>query len=228
MSGEGKTFKIKILKDGPYLVLGGIPLSEKIIYPTAKTYEYRKGKEYPLNQEYALCRCGHSKNPPFCDGSHQRIGFNGEETASRENYAVRATLQKGPNLYLMDDDRCAFARFCHRQGKDAWELTDYSDDPYLRKEAIKAACDCPSGRLVALDRELRPIEYDHKPSIEILQDPSMNVSAAIFVKGYIPIESSDGFIYEVRNRVALCRCGGSSNKPFCDMTHFTNSFRDRK
>ena len=227
MPGEGKTFKIKILKDGPYLALGGVPLSEKIIYPAAQIYEYRKGREFPLAEEYALCRCGHSKNPPFCDGSHRQTGFNGAEAASREDYAVRAVLQEGPNLSLMDDDRCAFARFCHRQGKDAWELTERSDDPYLREEAIKAACDCPSGRLVALDSERRAIEYDYEPSIEILQDPSVNVSAAIFVKGYIPIESSDGFIYEVRNRAALCRCGRSGNKPFCDATHFSINFRDR-
>ncbi len=226
MPGDGKTFKIKVLKDGPYLVTGGVPLSEKIIYPVDGIYEYRMGQEYPPAEKYTLCRCGHSKTPPFCDGSHHHVHFNGEETASREGYAARATVQEGPNLYLMDDDRCAFARFCHRQGKDAWELTDHSDDPKQREEAIKAACDCPSGRLVALDKEHNPIEYDHQPAIEILQDPSVNVSAAIFVKGYIPIEAVDGFIYEVRNRVALCRCGSSSNKPFCDMTHFTISFRD--
>ncbi|UCF09264.1 MAG: CDGSH iron-sulfur domain-containing protein, partial [Thermoplasmata archaeon] len=41
----------------------------------------------------------------------------------------------------------------------------------------------------------------------------------IWVRGRIPIESADGHIYEIRNRVTLCRCGWSSNKPFCDSSH---------
>ena len=36
----------------------------------------------------------------------------------------------------------------------------------------------------------------------------------------------DGFAYEVRNRVTLCRCGASKNKPFCDGSHAAIKFRD--
>jgi CDGSH-type Zn-finger protein len=39
------------------------------------------------------------------------------------------------------------------------------------------------------------------------------------VRGGITIESADGVPYEVRNRVTLCRCGRSDNKPFCDASH---------
>jgi CDGSH-type Zn-finger protein len=39
------------------------------------------------------------------------------------------------------------------------------------------------------------------------------------VRGGIAITSADGYTYEVRNRVTLCRCGHSKNKPFCDGTH---------
>ncbi len=38
------------------------------------------------------------------------------------------------------------------------------------------------------------------------------------------IRLSDGKSYEATGRVALCRCGGSSNKPFCDGTHLKNGF----
>ncbi|HEY0196583.1 MAG TPA: CDGSH iron-sulfur domain-containing protein, partial [Methanobacterium sp.] len=39
-------------------------------------------------------------------------------------------------------------------------------------------------------------------------------------------ESADGYVYEVRNRVTLCRCGQSENKPFCDGTHMEIGFND--
>ncbi|MBK5244824.1 MAG: CDGSH iron-sulfur domain-containing protein [Eubacteriaceae bacterium] len=68
---------------------------------------------------------------------------------------------------------------------------------------------------------------EYEPSIDILQDPQKGVSGGIFVKGKIPIESSDGESYEVRNRIVLCRCGEATNKPFCDATHIPIKFSDQ-
>lgn len=42
------------------------------------------GNEYPLptgKELIALCRCGASKNKPFCDGQHKQIGFQGGDPA---------------------------------------------------------------------------------------------------------------------------------------------------
>src|SRR5262245_43319655 len=40
------------------------------------------GNEYPLaKRPFALCRCGHSKNKPFCDSTHKLIGFTAGEAA---------------------------------------------------------------------------------------------------------------------------------------------------
>jgi CDGSH-type Zn-finger protein len=42
------------------------------------------GNAFPLptdKERIALCRCGASKNKPFCDGSHRECGFQGAETA---------------------------------------------------------------------------------------------------------------------------------------------------
>lgn len=228
MSKENREYKIKILKNGPYIVTGNVPLSEKIIVSIGKNYEYKGGRSFLQAEEYALCRCGKSKNPPYCDGSHEISKFDGTETASKEKYVDRASKLEGPNLDLLDDDRCAFARFCHKEEGNVWELTDQSDNPKYREEAIKAASDCPAGRLVAVDKEGNLIEPKFEPSIEILQDPERRVSAPIFVKGNIPIESSESFPYEVRNRVALCRCGKSRNKPFCDATHVSAKYVDNK
>jgi len=222
-----KKYKIKILKNGPYLVSENIPLYEKIIIQKGGVNEYKEGREILQAEEYALCRCGKSKNAPFCDGSHIQAGFIGTETASKEKYEDRAELCKGPGINLLDDNRCAFARFCHREDGNAWELTENSDKPEYRNEAVKAASGCPAGRLVAVDKTGKVIEPDYEPSIEIIQDPEQGTSGGIFVKGSIPIESSDGQLYEIRNRVALCRCGKSKNKPFCDATHVSIKFSNK-
>ena len=64
--------KIEIAKNGPYLVSGGLPLSEQqiVINAEGESLEYKEGKKYPAKPQYALCRCGQSSNKPFCDGSH--------------------------------------------------------------------------------------------------------------------------------------------------------------
>ena len=69
--------KIQITKDGPYLVSGGLPLSEQCIVTNAEgeSMDYREGKKYPVQPQYALCRCGQSGDKPFCDGSHKKVRF---------------------------------------------------------------------------------------------------------------------------------------------------------
>jgi len=121
---------------------------------------------------------------------------------------------------------CSSARFCHRGG-GAWELTYNSDDPKARELAIEEACNCPSGRLVQWDKKTRRvIEQDFEKSISLVEDPQNRVSGPIWLKGGVPVESSDGNTYEVRNRVTLCRCGKSKNKPFCDGSHIDEGFDD--
>ncbi len=105
---EKRNLKIKIVKDGPYVVTGNVPLAEKIIALKGKASEFKEGRKLPQSEEYALCRCGKSRNAPFCDGSHLKSGFKGTETASKIKYADRAELQEGPSIDLLDDNRCAF------------------------------------------------------------------------------------------------------------------------
>lgn len=229
MSNYEKECKITICKDGPYIVSGNVPLSEKIIVPDGKSYKYEDGDELPQSETYAICRCGETNTPPFCDGSHEECGFDGSETASQENYSDRIELKiKGPDLDLLDDGRCALARFCHRENGDVWDLTETSDNPDDREEAIKGAEECPAGRITAYSKDGKVFEPEYKPSIENLQDFEKNVSGPMAVKGNIPIVSSNGYTYEVRNRVTLCRCGKSKNKPFCDGIHIRARFLDKK
>jgi CDGSH-type Zn-finger protein len=212
---------IKVSNNGPYIVSGGIPLNEQVIGIDAEgySYEWREGKTYPLQEKYALCRCGKSKKHPFCDGTHTKVNFDGTETATREPYLDQAERIEGPALELADaQGLCAAARFCDRSG-GTWKLIEQSDDPEARRIAIEEAVNCPSGRLVAWDKEGKIFEPELEPSLSLVQDPQEDMNGPIWVRGGIPVESADGKIYEIRNRVTLCRCGKSFNKPYCDGSH---------
>lgn len=212
--------KIKISKNGPYIVSGNIPMKEKIIVTDNLGYKIINGKDLPQKNTYAICRCGKSLNSPFCDGSHIKSSFDGTETADRRPFIERAKKTEGKTADLLDDGRCALARVCHRNsGCDFWELFEDEDTKEVFAEAVKAANECPAGRLVIADKNGRLLESAELPAVEILTDEEMNCGGAMIVKGAIEIEAADGYVYEKRPRVALCRCGNSSNKPFCDGTH---------
>ena len=220
---------INIVPNGPYIVTGNIELKELIIDSQNNDYKMIPGRTFPVNGTYMLCRCGQSKNMPFCDGSHVHSQFDGTETASRRPFRERAMILKGPALVLLDvEEYCSFSRFCHTLEGNAWELTEDSDNPIARKNAIKAASECPSGRLVVYDKLTKePFEMHLEPSIAVIQDPQRGVSGPLWVQGGIPVESSDGEVYEIRNRITLCRCGKSRNKPFCDASHVSSRFKNK-
>jgi CDGSH-type Zn-finger protein len=214
--------KIEVTKDGPYLVSGGVPLGEQWIETNdeGESLDYRDGKTYPTPQQYALCRCGQSGNKPFCDGTHKKVSFDGTETASRAPYIERAETIEGPTMLLTDvENLCAFARFCDPKGR-VWNLVQQADSPETRKLVEHEAGHCPAGRLVVWDRATgEAIEPKFEPSIGLIEDTARQVSGPIWVRGGIPVVSVDGEAYEVRNRMTLCRCGRSANKPFCDGSH---------
>lgn len=133
----------------------------------------------------------------------------------------------GPDAVMYDERKiCASGRFCDR-GDTAWELINESDNPSAKKMLIEECCDCPSGRLVVRDKKTGKIIEPKLPkSIGVIEDIDMHVSGPFWVRGGVPIESAGGKTYEVRNRVTLCRCGKSKNKPFCDRAHVESGFND--
>lgn len=220
---------IEISKDGPYIVKGGVPLSEDAIVraPDGHHMQYNHVKDYEVEEEYHLCRCGASGHKPFCDGTHKEIGFDGTEVASMEPYLDRADEYPGPAVNLLDDNRCAYARFCHRKDGEVWTLTGEAEGGALEQEAIAGSWHCPTGRLEHHDVKTGEVyEQEFEPSIVILEDVEEGASGPLFVRGGIELISEDGQAYEKRNRYALCRCGASRNKPFCDATHIPAEFSD--
>lgn len=63
MNNEESLLVIKEAPAGPYLVTGTFKMITK------------EGKEEVREGTTALCRCGSSKNKPFCDGTHVQINF---------------------------------------------------------------------------------------------------------------------------------------------------------
>lgn len=223
---DARSYTITIAPNGPYRISGSVPLDEAVIAPVGGHREYRMRRTFPASATYALCRCGRTKTPPFCDGSHATSGFDGTETASRAPYEQRAEVYPGEGVTLLDDNRCAFARFCHREDGDVWSLTERSGDAHLAREAVKASSDCPTGRLVHYaTRTGERLEPRLKPGITLLEDSEEEVSGPLFVHGGITLVGADGTAYEHRNRYALCRCGASRNKPFCDAMHVSIGFQ---
>ena len=58
------TVEINIIENGPILVKG-------------KTTVTKNGEKVVVGENYALCRCGQSKNQPMCDGTHKSCNFKG-------------------------------------------------------------------------------------------------------------------------------------------------------
>lgn len=220
---------IKVTKNGPYMVYGVSKIVEQVIVPgdDGAPEKYVDGKDFSVNKSpVALCRCGNSKNPPFCDGSHAKFAWDGEETAGFEPIMDEAEEIRGPNLTLFDNEKyCAFARFCDAKGR-IWNLVAEGSSE-ADAQAIKEAHLCPAGRLMMYDNKTdKPIEAELEASIGVLEDPSADVSGPLWVKGGIQLVSADNKNYEPRKSQCLCRCGQSSNKPFCDGSHAGVGFND--
>jgi uncharacterized Fe-S cluster protein YjdI len=62
---ESMETKIEVLPNGPLLIYGTLKVTDK------------NGKVETKNKTTAFCRCGHSQNKPYCDGSHIKADFKG-------------------------------------------------------------------------------------------------------------------------------------------------------
>lgn len=214
--------KITVTKDGPYVVTGAIPVNLETIGVDAEggSVQWIQGKAIKVTESYKLCRCGASKSKPFCDGSHKEVQFDGTETASHATVLEQSQVIDGPTAALADaEGLCAFARFCDPNGQ-VWAQVEQTDNPEVRKTFLKQVGNCPAGRLQAIDKATgKPVEPHLPHSIGLVEDPAKGCSGAIWVRGGVELVGADGKAYEVRNRMTLCRCGRSENKPFCNGAH---------
>jgi len=90
------TGKVIVSKNGPYLVSDALPLAKAEIVndEAGDAKEWNVGKEIMVEDAYALCRCGKSKNKPFCDGTHLKAGFQGVEKQTENHTRNRQSLKQ--------------------------------------------------------------------------------------------------------------------------------------
>jgi CDGSH-type Zn-finger protein len=204
---------ITVAANGPYLVAGNVALhrrremqselGEPMTWTTTSTLETK--------DRFALCRCGQSGGKPFCDGTHARIGFEADDVASG-TYDERADVVGGDVNVRYDQHICVHAGFCGTTVTNVWEEAAKTGDTSARMHAIAMIEHCPSGALT--------YEFDG-----VVNEPLFPQAVAVvndgplWVTGGVSVTNSDGTTLEVRNRVTLCRCGASSNKPLCDGSH---------
>jgi len=209
---------IDVTSHGPYVVHGRLPLCSVAIVRTefGESIDVDEGEPIPTGATYGLCRCGNSSTKPFCDESHLRTGFAGTETADRSPRTGRARNVHGRDIAFTDDQSlCIHAAYCEDRQTDVWEMVRDTADPQVRARMTRMIGLCPSGRLA-----LEPPAEPGEAGVLVERD------GPIWVRGAVRLRAADGTEYEVRGRMALCRCGQSRNKPFCDDTHSEIGFRD--
>ena len=132
---------VAVSYNGPYFVRGELDIEDS------------PGDKEGVAFRAALCRCGSSKNKPFCDNSHEVIGF-----------------------------------------KDYGAVGDKGEDLTTKGGKLK----------------VKPLD-----------------DGPLLLSGNIVIKNGSGRIAWQGTEVALCRCGASENKPFCDGNHVAAGFKSK-
>lgn len=214
---ESNLSKITVTNDGPLRVSGDVTMQRytKVESVSGEPVIWRAGESERIEGTTLLCRCGASGNKPYCDNSHRDIAFDGTETAPTDDYVDRAKELGGRTITVFDDRSiCEHAGFCGNQVTNVWKLTKNEDTLDGADEGLMTAMieHCPSGALTyAVGGDF--VEVSHPQEIRVVDD------GPLWVTGGVPVERSDGEPFESRNRMTLCRCGASSNKPLCDGSH---------
>lgn len=210
MSEESRKPSIDCARNGPYIVKRMERLANS------------KGEALEAKKVMALCRCGGSANKPFCDGTHAKIAFSGENTADKG--ADRQDAYAGGEVTIQDNRfLCAHIGECtdnlaavFRLGTEPWIDPDGADGQAIMETIRK----CPSGALGYVFQGAAYQEEDGEPRITVSKD------GPYFVRGDVALDDVAWSAGADKRRYALCRCGASATKPFCDGSHGRVEFQD--
>jgi len=203
---------IECRPNGPYLVKGLVGLTNS------------RGESVATEGVFALCRCGHSANKPFCDGTHKTVGFSGARVSDGSNDKLKSYSAPGITIY---DNRsiCAHAGYCSdglaavfREEGTPW-IDPHGGSVQAIVETIRK---CPSGALrCTVDGLESPVDA-RAAKITITKDGPYAIVGSVEL---LEARWAEGASQE---HYTLCRCGASKNKPFCDGAHWSIGFHDDK
>ncbi len=225
--------KIVVLADGPYKVQGDIPLVRKtqVISEYGEPLTWKKEETIETADPYVLCRCGHSHDKPFCDATHWEIPFDAAEGAATGPTAERQqTCAGGTHIVVRCDAAlCTGSGFCGNRVTSVERMVPDTGDTQVRAQVMAMIERCPSGALTyAVEPDQADVEPDLPRQIAVVTEITAGgpITGPLWVTGCVPIERADGRPLEARNRVLLCGCGLSKNKPLCDGTHRAASSKE--
>ena len=208
--------RIACLPNGPYYLLNEIQAS-----PVPNLVR-SSGAACSTVRGVALCRCGGSKNKPFCDGTHSTNGFSDRKLA--DGSANKRDTYKGKRITIFDNRAiCAHAGYCTDGLKSVFR---YRAEPWVDAdgaavaEIIATIDKCPSGALSYAVEGVEGAPPTRPPRMVVTDNGPYAVQGGIELMN---TEFADG---ASREHYTLCRCGASANKPFCDGSHWRVEFRD--
>ena len=179
-----------------------------------------RGETIGTDAEIYLCRCGHSRNKPFCDGSHEAAGFSDQR---RHTGGSAATEFPGKHVTVIDDfSLCAHAGECVDRAPETFFTKGPAGrvshpDASPAEQVIAAIRHCPSGALLYKLRGKTVQAYSGVTGVRVEKDGPLHVHRAK-LHGKAQPATEDHY--------TLCRCGASLNKPFCDGMHAKVGFHD--
>jgi len=125
---------------------------------------------------------------------------------------------------LWDATRCIHTGNCLRAEPGVFNVgrRPWVDVDGARAEAVARAIEtCPTGAL-----RYEPVGDDlpeEQPQVPTVVEVRPN--GPLFVRGAVRVIDASGRVLTEEPRLALCRCGASRNRPFCDNTHREIGFR---
>ena len=208
--------KIACLPNGPYYLLNDM---EAAPVPNLRR---ASGQACAAVRGVALCRCGGSKNKPFCDGTHGVNGFSDRNSA--DPAADKRNAYAGRRITIFDNRAlCSHAGFCtddlasvFRHGANPWIEPDAATVEKIVGQIRK----CPSGALSYAIDGIEGAPAQRSPMVTVTDNGPYAVTGGIELLG---VKFGDGASSE---HYTLCRCGASKNKPFCDGSHWSVGFKD--
>ena len=210
MSDTPQRPTITPLKDGPLRVEG------------LTRFTNSRGEAIETKNVIALCRCGSSKNKPFCDGTHKAIAW--EDAKDSDRVPDRMDTYQGHEHIILDNRGiCSHAGYCTsglpavwRTGVEPW----IDPDGAPADEAQRVIRRCPSGALSYRQDGTTHNAFSDTREIQVSKDGPYRI------RGGVVLDDSTFGEGASREHYALCRCGKSRNKPFCDGTHWYAGFKD--